>query len=97
VIDWKICPNKFFITWWWWKCSFIKNYFKTIDFAWNHIKIVKNIEFIEPDFTLSKSEIDKIWTDNINLLSMIFVAHKIFYDERTIVKDMLEEVVTELD
>ncbi len=97
VVDGKICPNKFFITWWWWKCSFIKNYFKTIDFAWNHIKLVKNIEFIEPDFTLSKSEIDKIWTDNINLLSMIFVAHKIFYDEKTIVKDMLEEVVMELE
>jgi hypothetical protein len=28
---------------------------------------------------------------------MIFVAHKIFYDERTIVKDMLEEVVMELE
>jgi hypothetical protein len=97
VIDWKVCPNKFFITGWWWKCNFIKEYFKTIDFVWNHIKLIKKIEFIEPDFTLSKSEIDKIWTDNINLLSMIFVAHKIFYDERTIVKDMLEEVVMELE
>ncbi len=97
IVDWRVCPNKFFITWWWWKCSFIKDYFKKIDYIWNDIKLVKKIEFIEPDFSLDQNEINKIWTDNINLLSMIFVAHKIFYDEKSIVKDILEEVVMELE
>lgn len=97
IVDWRVCPNKFFITGGWWKCHFIKDYFKKIDFIWNDIKLVNSIDFVEPDFSLDKNEIEKIWTDNINLLSMIFVAHKIFYDERTIVKDILEEVVMELE
>lgn len=97
IVDWRVCPNKFFITWWWWKCSFIKEYLNKVDFVWNDIKLVKKIEFIEPDFSLDQNEIAKIWTDNINLLSMIFVAHKIFYDEKSIVKDILEEVVMELE
>jgi hypothetical protein len=28
---------------------------------------------------------------------MIFVAYKIFYDEKSVVKDILEEVVMELE
>lgn len=97
VVDWRVCPNKFFITWWWWRCNFIKNFIKNIDFLSNNIKFVKEIELAYPDFTLDKNEIEKIWTDNINLLSIIFVAHKIFYDEKTVVKDILEEVVMELE
>lgn len=97
IVDGRVCPNKFFITGWWWKCFFIKDYFRKIDFIGNDIKLVNKIDFIEPDFSLDKNETDKIWTDNINLLSMIFVAYKIFYDEKSVVKDILEEVVMELE
>lgn len=97
IIDWRVCPNRFYITWWGGKCSFIKDFFYKIDFISNGIKLVKKIEFIEPDFSLDQNEINKIWTNNISLLSMIFIAHKIFYDEQTIVKDILKEVVMELE
>lgn len=94
---WKICPHKFFLTWWWWKSDFIREYIKKIDFEWNHIKMLKEVELIWSDFNLDEEEVEKIWTDNVNLLSMIFVAHKIFYDERTVVKDVLEEIVSEIE
>lgn len=96
ILEWKICPSNFFITWWWGKGLFIKDYLQKIDFISNWIKIIKNIEFITPDFSLNESEIDKIWIDNINILSMIFVAYKIFYDEKSLITDMLKEVISEL-
>lgn len=97
LLEWRVCPYKFYITWWWWKSQFIKNYFKTIDFTKSWIKMLKNIDFIDPDFSLNSNETEKIWTNNVNLLSMIFVAYKVFYDEKSIIWDMLKEVVDELN
>nr|MDD3720605.1 hypothetical protein [Candidatus Gracilibacteria bacterium] len=96
ILEGKICPSNFFITGGGGKGLFIKDYLQKIDFISNGIKIIKNIEFITPDFSLNESEIDKIGIDNINILSMIFVAYKIFYDEKSLITDMLKEVISEL-
>lgn len=95
VLEWRVCPYKFFITWGWWKSNFIKDYLKEVDFVKSWIKIIKWIEFVEPDFSLNSNESDKIWTNNINILSIIFVAYKVFYDEKSLIKDMLKEVISE--
>ncbi len=95
ILDWKVCPYKFFITWWWWKSIFIKDFLKEVNFVKSWIKIIKQVEFIDPDFSLNTDELEKIWTNNINIISMIFVAYKVFYDEKSLIKDILKEVISE--
>ncbi len=97
LVWWKICPSNFFITWWGWKSNFIKDFIINIDFPWNGIKMIKKTYFTSPDFNLSKKDKEKIWIDNFGLLSMIFVAYKMFYDEQTVIKDILKEVVNEIE
>ncbi|MDD3301970.1 MAG: hypothetical protein PHN31_00300 [Candidatus Gracilibacteria bacterium] len=97
ITEGRVCPNRFFITGGGGKSQFIRDYIKKIDYNSNNIKMLKSVELVDSDFTLDLDEIKKVGTDNVNLLSMVFIAYKIFYDEESIVKDILKEVMMEID
>lgn len=99
IMSWEICPNNFFIVWGWWNNTFLKNYFKKLDWSSVWIKLAWNIKFIIPD-------IKKLWKiedietmlnkSNLNLISMILTYSKVMQEKNDIVEKYLKNAIDEI-
>ncbi len=66
----NICPHNFFVSWWW-SNIFVKNYIKQIKFQKRWIKIIKEVNFVEPKIKYLENILS---SSNLNIISMIITT-----------------------
>ena len=97
-----ICPNDFFMTGWW-SNDFIKKYLNNIDLNKNNLKIVNNINFINPKIeyqegsNTSEISIETNYSkSNLNIYAMMMSALDFIKKEHDPIEKCLKEVISEI-
>ena len=93
ILKWKICPNKFFITWWW-ANNFLKKYIKEIGFNNSEIKILWNIDIIELKIDFEKEIISKF---NIWIIWMIKRAENIMSSKKDPLIESIKKAIKDIE
>lgn len=93
IIGDNICPSKFYILWWWWN-KFIKDFFSKLKLSKHNIKILSDIELVEPIIPYLKELNSK---SNINIISMIVAMIDIIKKEKDPISISLENALREIE
>jgi hypothetical protein len=100
ILNNKICPNNFFIIGWWWNNSFLKNYFKKINFEKFWLKINGNIKYIIPDIKkIAKIENveDILNKSNLNIISQIITYNFLLQKKENTIEKISKKIIEKLE
>lgn len=74
MLEWEVCPYKFFIHWGWNNNDFIRNAVENLDFPKYEVKITKKVELISEDMWDILSDIEHVSLEQIKKIPLDMFA-----------------------